>query len=84
MLVFEPLTLAMGIALAEHAVRRPARVCCYTKLWLRRAPDVLMESALNEVADSLLDGLNRADAAVVLVSFFAIILVVALRRQNLV
>ncbi len=84
MLAFEPLTLAMGMALAEHAVRRPARVCSCAKLWLRRAPDVLIENALNEVADSMLDVLNKADAVVLPGLFFAVIFVAALRRQNLV
>jgi hypothetical protein len=84
MLAFEPLTVAMGMALAEHAVRRPARVCCYAKLWLRRAPDVLVENALNEVADSFLDVLNKADTVVLPGLFFAIIFVAALKRQNLV
>ena len=89
MLAFEPLTYAMGMTLAEHALRRPARVCCCAKLWLRRAPDVLMDNALNEAADPLLDVLNRVVLQVeasnwVLVSFLAIMFVAALRRQNLV
>ena len=58
MLAFEPLTCAMGIKLIEHMIKRPSRVCCHAKLWLRRAPDVLVENALNEAADPVLDLLN--------------------------
>ena len=58
LLAFEPLTCAVGIKLIEHMIKRPSRVCCHAKLWLRRAPDVLVENALNEAADPVLDFLN--------------------------
>ena len=56
MIAFEPTTMALGMALLEKAVRRPARACCCVKLLLRRAPDVL--GALNETAEPLLDTLG--------------------------
>ncbi len=96
MLAFEPLTYAMGMALAEHAIRRPSRVCLHAKLWLRRAPDVLIDNALNEAADPLLDALNSGSSSVqvavhgaddlVFFSFLAVMMmfVTVLRRQHLV
>ena len=58
MIAFEPTTMALGLALLEKAVRRPARACCCVKLLLRRAPDVLGDVALNETAEPLLDTLG--------------------------
>lgn len=100
MLAFEPLTYAMGMALAEHAIRRPSRVCLHAKLWLRRAPDVLIDNALNEAADPLLDALNSGSSSssvqvalhgaaddLVFFSFLAVMMMfvtVLRRRQHLV
>lgn len=85
MLAFEPLTYAMGMALAEHALRHPSKICLRTKLWLRRAPDVLLDNALNEAADPLLDALNSAigqHQEMAVFSFLAVVLVVFLQKQS--
>ena len=58
MFAFEPTTMALGVALFEKAVQRPSRACCFARLLLRRAPDILVDSALNETAEPLLDALG--------------------------
>jgi hypothetical protein len=58
MFAFEPTTLALGAALFEKAVQRPSRACCIARILLRRAPDILVDSALNETAEPLLDALG--------------------------
>jgi hypothetical protein len=56
MFAFEPTTMALGLALAEKAISRPARACCC----VRRASDMLLDCALNEAAEPFLDSLGTA------------------------
>jgi len=85
-LAFEPLTLAIGATLMEQIIKRPSRVCCYTKLWLRRAPDVLFENAVNEVADPALDFLNGVHGVsagnFIISSVITLVLVAFIFRRN--
>jgi hypothetical protein len=60
MFAFEPMTLALGLALIENAAVHPRRACCRARLLLRRAPDLLLDGALNEAAEPLLDTVNTA------------------------
>ena len=60
MLAFEPTTMALGMALAEKAISRPARACCCIRIMMRRASDMLVDIALNEVAEPFLDSLGTA------------------------
>jgi hypothetical protein len=58
LLAFEPLTCAIGATLLEQMIKRPSRVCVQSKMWLRRAPDIIFDNAANEAADPVLDLLN--------------------------
>ena len=75
MLAFEPVTGAIGLYLVEHSCRtRPARLLRSTRTLVRRYEDVLVDAAVNEVAEPLLDQLaNAFDLKMVLL--LAVILV---------
>ena len=62
-LAFDPISCAVAMSLLEHAAcsLRPSRVCCRAKVWLRRAPETILDAALNEVAEPTLDALNALD-----------------------
>jgi hypothetical protein len=53
----------VAMSLIEHAARcmRPSRICWRAKVWLRRAPETLLDAALNEVAEPALNALNAFD-----------------------
>lgn len=63
---FEPVLCAAAISLLEHAAfacvkMRPNRACARAKIWLRRTPEPIVDGAINEAADPVLDTLNAFD-----------------------
>ena len=62
-LCFEPVSCALALSAAEHVLRAPRRVCPRARLWLRRTPsDLLLDAAVGEASDPLVDTLNLIDS----------------------
>jgi hypothetical protein len=56
MLAFEPMTGAIGMYIVEHACRtRPSHIVPRTQVLFRRVHEVLLDTAVNEAAEPLLD-----------------------------
>ena len=73
-LAFEPITGAIGLYVLEKACRsRPSRFIPHARYMFRRVSEVLTDTAVNEAAEPLLDGVvNAADL------YFLATLIVAL------
>lgn len=85
MLAFEPISCAMALSALEHVCcKRPDRVICTkARVWLRRAPaEVLMDVAVSEVSDGILNITNTVDTGVLLGVVCLILLQLTVRLRG--
>jgi hypothetical protein len=85
MLAFEPISCAMALSALEHVCcRRPDRIICTkARVWLRRAPaEVLMDVAVSEVSDGILNITNTVDTGVLLGVVCLILLQLTVRLRG--
>lgn len=85
MLAFEPISCAMALSALEHVCcKRPDRVVCTkARVWLRRAPaEVLMDVAVSEVSDGILNITNTVDTGVLLGVVCLILLQLTVRLRG--
>ena len=85
MLAFEPISCAMALSAIEHVCcRRPDRVpCTKARVWLRRAPaEVLVDVAVSEVSEGIMDIANTVDTGVLLGVVCLILLQLSVRMRE--
>ena len=75
-LAFEPITGAIGLYVLENACRsRPSRFIPHARFMFRRVSEVLTDTAVNEAAEPLLDGVvNLVDVHVIATLVVALVL----------
>ena len=76
LLAFEPITGAVGLYVLEHACKaRPNRMIPRARVLFRRMSEVLLDTAVNEAAEPLLDRVvNRTDVYVLATLAVALVL----------
>ena len=73
-LAFEPMTGAITMfALQKMATTRPARIIPHSRAMFRRHQELLHESVLSEVSDSLVDTLS-ANPTILLLAIFLLVM----------
>ena len=82
MFAFEPTTMALGAALFEKAVQRPSRACCFARILLRRAPDVLVDETAEPLLDALGTTMYHQAVDAFLISFGMTLVYLAMRRAS--
>jgi hypothetical protein len=74
LLAFEPMTGAITVfALQKMFTTRPVRIIPHSRVMFRRHQDLVHESVLSEVSDSLVDTLSANPHMLLLVLFLVIV-----------